>query len=88
MMRAIDADVLAGLEKLMDAAKAGGAASPRLDSRFGARFFLTFVAGLFKRMAIEPDFDAEAETAMAIGVLRALFAGALAPASGAPGEEA
>jgi hypothetical protein len=39
-------------------------------------------------MAIEPDFDAEAETAMAIGVLRALFAGALAPASGAPGEEA
>ena len=57
MMRAIDADVLAGLEKLMDAAKAGGAASPRLDSRFGARFFLTFVAGLFKRMAIEPDFD-------------------------------
>ena len=59
--RQIDADVLAGLEKLMDAAKAGGAASPRLDSRFGARFFLTFVAGLFKRMAIEPDFDAEAE---------------------------
>jgi AcrR family transcriptional regulator len=88
MMRAIDADVLAGLEKLMDAAKAGGAASPRLDSRFGARFFLTFVAGLFKRMAIEPDFDAEAETAMAIGVLRALFAGALAPAPGAPGGEA
>ena len=88
MMRAIDADVLAGLEKLMDAAKAGDAASPRLDSRFGARFFLTFVAGLFKRMAIEPDFDAEAETAMAIGVLRALFAGALAPAPGAPGEEA
>ena len=30
-------------------------------------------------MAIEPDFDRAAETAMAYGVLEALFAGALAP---------
>ena len=36
-------------------------------------------AGLFKRMAIEPDFDRGAETAMAYGVLRALFDGAIAP---------
>ena len=71
----------------MDAAKAAGAASPRLDSRFGARFFVTFVAGLFKRIAIEADFDPEAETPMAIGVLKALFAGALCP-DPAPGEEA
>jgi hypothetical protein len=74
--------VFAGLEKLIEAAKAAGAASPRLDSRFGARFFLTFVAGLFKRMAIEGDFDPEAETSMAIGVLKALLAGALCPDSG------
>ena len=77
--RAIDADVLNGLERLMDAAKAAGVASPRLDPRFGARFFVTFVAGLFKRMAIEDDFDPEAETPMAVGVLKALFAGALSP---------
>jgi TetR/AcrR family transcriptional repressor of uid operon len=82
--RAIDADVLIGLERLMDVAKAAGAASPALDSRFGARFFFTFVAGLFKRIAIEADFDAEAETPMAIGVLKALFTGALRPE---PGEE-
>jgi AcrR family transcriptional regulator len=82
MIAAIDADVFAGLEKLIEAAKAAGAASPRLDSRFGARFFLTFVAGLFKRMAIEGDFDPEAETSMAIGVLKALLAGALCPDSG------
>ena len=88
LSRQIDADVLAGVEKLMDAAKAAGVASPRLDSRFGARFFFTFVAGLFKRIAVEPDFDPEAEAPVAIGVLRALFAGALAPAPGAPGEEA
>jgi TetR/AcrR family transcriptional regulator, repressor for uid operon len=86
--REIDADVLAGIEKLMDAAKAAGVASPRLDSRFGARFFFTFVAGLFKRMAIEADFDPEAETPVAIGVLKALFAGKLSPEPATPGEEA
>ena len=82
--RAIDADVLIGLERLMDVAKAAGAASPALDSRFGARFFFTFVAGLFKRIAIEADFDPEAETPMALGVLKALFAGKLAPELAAP----
>src|ERR1700734_828161 len=81
--RAIDADVLIGLERLMDVAKAAGAASPALDSRFGARFFFTFVAGLFKRIAIEADFDPEAETPMALGVLKALFPGALRPEPGA-----
>jgi AcrR family transcriptional regulator len=83
MTRAIDAEVLARLEKLIDAAKAGGAAAPQLDSHFGARFFLTFVAGLFKRIALEADFDRRAETPMAIGVLKALFAGALRPGPGA-----
>jgi TetR/AcrR family transcriptional regulator, repressor for uid operon len=84
MTRAIDAEVRARLEKLIDAAKSSGAASPRLDSRFGARFFVTFVAGLFKRIATEADFDPEAETPMAIGVLKALLAGALCPDPGAP----
>jgi TetR/AcrR family transcriptional repressor of uid operon len=88
MTRAIDADVLAGLERLMDAAKAGGAASPRLESRLGARFFFTFVAGLFKRMAIESDFDPDVETTMAVGVLKALFAGALSQGPPVPSEEA
>ncbi len=78
MTRALDADVLVKLEKVIDAAKAAGAASAALDSRLAARFFFTFVGGLFKRMATEPDFDRAAETAMAYGVLKALFAGALA----------
>jgi TetR/AcrR family transcriptional repressor of uid operon len=84
LTRAIDAEVRARVEQLIEAAKAGGAASPDLDSRFGARFFVTFVAGLFKRIAIEGDFDPEAETPMAIGALKALLAGALSP--GPPSE--
>lgn len=79
MTRALDADVLEKLERVIDAAKASGVASPSLDSRFAARFFFTFVAGLFKRIATEPDFDRTVETAMAHGVVQALFAGALAP---------
>ena len=88
MSRAIDADVLAGVETLMEAAKAAGVASAKLDSRFGARFFVTFVAGIFKQIAVEPDFDPEAEAPMAIGVLKALFAGALSPDPTEPGAEA
>jgi TetR/AcrR family transcriptional regulator, repressor for uid operon len=86
--QAIDADVIDGLERLMDAAKAAGAASAKLDSRFGARLFLTLVGGVFKRIATETDFDAEAETEMAVGVMKALFAGALAPDPGPAREEA
>ena len=78
MTRALDADVLVKLERVIDAAKAAGAASPKLDTRLAARFFFTFVGGLFKRIATEPDFDRSAEIAMAYGVLKALFAGALA----------
>ena len=80
MTRAIDADVSGKLEQVIDRAKAAGFASPTVDSRLAARFFLTFVAGLFKRIATEPDFDRDAETDAAYGVLKALFAGALAPA--------
>jgi TetR/AcrR family transcriptional regulator, repressor for uid operon len=83
----LDVDVLSGIERMVDVAKAAGAASPKLDSRFAARFFVTLVAGLFKRIAVESDFNPETETAMAVGVLQALFAGALAPAPAAPSEE-
>ena len=88
MTRALDADVLMTLERVIDAAKAAGVASPALDSGFGARFFLTFVGGIFKRIAIEADFDADAETEMAVAVMKALFAGALSPDPVAPDAEA
>jgi AcrR family transcriptional regulator len=81
MTHALDADVLDALGQLMDAAKAAGVAAPAVDSRFAARFLLTFVTGIFKRIATEPDFDRETEFAMASGVVNALFAGALKPVS-------
>ena len=87
LTHAIDAEMRARVEGLIEAAKLAGVAAPHLNSRFGARFFVTFVAGLFKRMAIEGDFDPEVETPMAIGVLKGLLAGALSPDSGAPGAE-
>ena len=38
--------------------------------------------GLFKRRALEPDFDGERELAMAMAIFRAVFAGALLALTG------
>jgi len=80
LTRALDEDVLLGIERLIEAAKSSGVASLSLDARFAARVIFTLVAGLFKRLALEPAFDVKAEAAMAIGVFQALFAGAISPA--------
>jgi TetR/AcrR family transcriptional regulator, repressor for uid operon len=77
--RQLDRDVLAGMVELIELAKSRGVASSSLDCRFAASVLFTLVAGLFKRKALEPDFDIEEEFAMALGVFEALFAGALAP---------
>jgi TetR/AcrR family transcriptional regulator, repressor for uid operon len=79
--RQLDRDVIEGLAELFDLAKARGVAPLAVDSRFAARLLYSLVAGLFKRVALEPDFDVKAESAMALGVFEALFAGALAPAA-------
>jgi AcrR family transcriptional regulator len=78
--RAMDEDVLAGLEHVITAAQTTGCVATALDSRFAAHVLFTLVAGLFKRLALEPVFDPKVEGAMAIGILQALFAGTLAPA--------
>lgn len=81
---AVDADVLAGLTKVLHAVEAARAT---FDPEFAATVIFTLVSGLFKRLALEPDFDREAAAAMALGVLEALLAGALAPALGKTAEE-
>jgi TetR/AcrR family transcriptional repressor of uid operon len=79
MTRALDVEVLTMLEQVIERAKAAGVAAPTVDSRFAARVVFTFVAGIFKRIATEPNFDKTAETAMAYGLLKALLAGAIEP---------
>jgi AcrR family transcriptional regulator len=79
MGRQIDDSVRAGLIEIFDRAKMNGEAAASLDSGFAARVLFTLVGGLFKRLAHEGDFDVATETAMALGVLRALFDGALRP---------
>jgi TetR/AcrR family transcriptional regulator, repressor for uid operon len=85
MARATDAYTLDGIERLLEAAKAAGAASPDFAPRAAARFFVTYIAGIFRRMAIEEDFDREAEAELAIGVLKAVLAGAIRPVEAASG---
>ena len=75
--RRLDSDVIEGMAELVELAKARGAAAAHLDARFAARVMFTLVAGLFKRKALEPEFDVAGESAMALGVFEALFAGAL-----------
>src|SRR5271168_2705641 len=85
---AVDADVLAGLTKVLHAVGASGAAAgATFNPTFAAKVIFTLVSGLFKRLALEPDFDRAAAAAMALGVLEALLAGALAPALGKTAEE-
>lgn len=69
------------LRSIVEQARASGAAAPDVDPLFVARVIATVVSGLFKRRAIEPDFDGEAELALALGVFRAAFDGLLQPAT-------
>ncbi len=81
MLRANDAEVMGGLAALIDAAKANGEADAGLDSRFAAKLMFTYVAGLFRRRALDAQFDIEAEAAMTVAMLRALFAGKIKSAN-------
>jgi len=81
MMRTNDAEVIAGLTHLIERAKANGEAAAGLDSGFAARLMFTYVGGLFRRRALDERFNVEAEAAMTMALLRALFAGAISTSS-------
>ncbi len=71
--RNFDHATLEGLSALIAEAKI------KSDVDFVARTMFTLVAGLFKRLAVEQDFDREREASYAIAILRGLFSGALTP---------
>jgi TetR/AcrR family transcriptional repressor of uid operon len=77
----LDADVLQGMEELVELAKSRGVAAETLDSRFAASVLFSLISGIFRRVAVEPAFDVELESKMTFGVLEALFAGRIAPSA-------
>jgi AcrR family transcriptional regulator len=79
MSRDVDAENLGQIRRMIEIAKQKGEAASSVDANFVARFVFTYVAGLLKRLALEPDFDAEAEAAQAVALFRSLCSGALAP---------
>jgi TetR/AcrR family transcriptional repressor of uid operon len=76
---AIEMAVRARLVAAIRSSRPAGVEAEGLDPEFAVRVMFTVVAGLLKRRALEPDFDAEAEIALALGILRALSAGAVRP---------
>jgi len=76
ILRAFDASTLESLRALVEAAKANGGAAATVDADSAARTIFTFVSGLFKRLALEPEMDVNAEAETATRFLRAVFAGA------------
>jgi len=77
--RNFDTAALEGLSALLNAAKANGGVAAHLDADFVARTMFTLVAGLFKRLAVEENFDRDREAQYAIAILKGLFSGAVKP---------
>ena len=77
--RQLDHDVMEGMTELVELAKTKGVVAETVDARFASRVLFTLVVGLLRRVALEPGFDFESKSAMALGVLDALFAGRLTP---------
>jgi len=79
MCLGVDAEVRSHLARFVERAKQGAATVPDLDTGFAVRTIVTLGIGLFKRRAHEPEFDGEAELALALGVIAAVFSGAVRP---------
>ena len=77
--RGIEIDVRKGLIAVIEKPCRAAGVAPD----FAFRVMQTVMAGLFKRRATEPEFDGEAEVALALDIFTALFAGALKPRAGA-----
>jgi len=77
----LDADVLQGMEELVELAKSRGVAAETLDARFAASVLFSLISGIFRRVAVDHAFDVVLESKMAFGVLEALFAGRIAPSA-------
>jgi AcrR family transcriptional regulator len=79
----IDSQVRDRLVATFEAAKRHGAAEADIDVDFAVSALMTIGAGLFKRRILEADFDGEAEVAVAVGLIDAVFRGRVRPLAAA-----
>jgi len=75
IMYEIDGAVRAALAEMITGARGRGRIAPGVDADFAVRAICTIGIGLFKRRAHEPDFDGEAEVALALALITAVFSG-------------
>jgi hypothetical protein len=75
----MEREVSARLRSIVVSSAAPAVDGLPLDPDFIVRVMMTVVPGLFKRRVTEPDFDGEAEVALALGIFRAAFDGRLRP---------
>jgi TetR/AcrR family transcriptional regulator, repressor for uid operon len=83
----LNANVRDGLIGIIEQARARGETARDVDPKFIAQAMLTLVTGLFKRRALETEFDVDSETAMTVGIMAALLSGAVRPYSSPPKTE-
>ncbi len=74
----VDAQVRAELRQFIALLQDKHLVAPQLNTEFAITALLTFITGLFRRRALEANFDGEAELAMALAVCRAILSGAIA----------
>jgi TetR/AcrR family transcriptional repressor of uid operon len=75
IMHEIDGAVRAALAGMIAGARQRGRIAPGVDADFAVRAICTIGIGLFKRRAHERDFDGEAEVALALALISAVFSG-------------
>ncbi len=80
----MEAECRARLQAVIDA----GVGSEGVSSDLAARAMMTVMTGLFRRRAIDPDFDGEAEINLALTIFQALLAGAVKLGQAERGEPA
>lgn len=67
----------AHMVKVFAQAQRTGAIAASIDVDMAVRMMLTYADGLFKRRALEPEFDGERELSIALALFQAIFAGAV-----------
>jgi TetR/AcrR family transcriptional repressor of uid operon len=75
MCDSMDSEVRQNLAQMLERARATGDISPNIDIAVAVQLIFTMADGLFKRRALEADFDGEYEVAVTTAFFKALLTG-------------